>query len=103
MAEKMSTSIEIVNDPRLVPYDGETLTVYVMNTGVMDLSMSDITVFTDGFPSEIKSVALIDGGGTVWQPSKIVRLSVGASLSQGDHVLKVMLDNGNYDLLEFRI
>lgn len=103
LSDKMCTSIEIVNDPRVVPYENGTLSIYVMNTGTKILPSGNVTIFIDGIFVRPQSSTLVDGNTDAWYPSKIMRFDIGMTLSSGDHLVKVVLDNGTYDLAEFRI
>ncbi|MEM2944615.1 MAG: hypothetical protein QW087_07745 [Methanomassiliicoccales archaeon] len=99
-ADRMNTGIRIVNDPRIVPTGNGTVTFYVLNIGSKELETSKLTAFVDGLYAEPVAKEVV--AGARWMPGKILALTVRAELNGGDHWVKVVLDNGNFDMMEFR-
>ncbi|MCD6503682.1 MAG: flagellar protein G [Thermoplasmata archaeon] len=106
LSDVLKSDIEIINDPENVPYNSTTneLIIYVKNTGKSILSTSDLTIIIDGFvvPEGNFSIEIL-GEYTAWSPGIVIKITIIESLSSGDHKIKVVLDNGVYDEMYFRI
>jgi archaellum component FlaG (FlaF/FlaG flagellin family) len=101
ISDKMESQIMIVNDPRQVPYHGSNLTLYVKNTGEGVINDLNIDVFLDGVLCVETNVTV--SGRSEWEPSTLAIITLNTGLSSGDHQVKVVLSNGVYDSMMFRI
>lgn len=72
----MTSSLTIVNDPGMVPYDNasKNLTFYIKNTGTSELSIQDLLVSANGtvFVGNGTGIMLL-GGGIRWDPGTVVQ------------------------------
>jgi len=106
LSSVLKSDIEIINDPENVPYNATTneLIIYVKNTGKNILSTSDLTIIIDGLVVSQGNFSIeILGGSTSWSPGVVIKITITESLSAGDHKIKVVLNNGVYDEMYFRI
>ncbi|MDG6223963.1 MAG: hypothetical protein QCI82_00440 [Candidatus Thermoplasmatota archaeon] len=74
----MTSSLTIVNDPGMVPYDNisQNLTFYIKNTGSSELSVQDVIVSANGTVSGGNgTLVLIVGGGSIWVPGSVVQVT----------------------------
>jgi len=101
MEEISDSDFIIMNDPAMMPYENGNLTVYLKNLSSRMLFTSP-DVFVDGIL--LTSYDVLDGQGNPgWSPSEVLTLSIGAPLSPGDHHIKVVLSNGVFEEMMFRI
>lgn len=98
--EQLESDVAIINDPRAIVTDPETL-FYVKNTGKRTLDHASITVLLDG--EVITTTNTLLNGETTFRPGAIAQLAYNGAPAAGDHVLRVVLDNGISAELEFRI
>jgi archaeal flagellar protein FlaG len=101
-SDKLDTSIKIINDPLVVPYEDSNLTVYIKNTGSNQILPTDILVMIDGKDQNSSSWTIL-GGSEVWGPSVVLEVHLNIILANGDHTAKVVVSNGISDSLGFRI
>ncbi len=102
LAEKMGTDILIINDPRSVPYQDGNLTLYVKNVGDITLNYNSIVIFIDG--QYMNDTAIVPGSNArVWPVSGTITVNITVGLVAGDHLAKVVMPNGVYDAMTFRI
>lgn len=99
--ELADSDFVILNDPANMPYSGGTLSVYLKNLSTRTLSES-LDVFIDGALFTEYSIAGHQNG-SEWFPSGVITLNIGLTLAGGDHHLKVVLSNGAFAELMFRI
>lgn len=98
---EIGTDIEIVNDPRQVPYADGNLTIYLKNVGDISLKYNNIAILIDGqYVNETSVVNEFSGG--MWPVGKTVEMKVKVLLSTGDHEIKAIMPNGVYDTMAFR-
>ena len=102
MSGSLLTDIKIINDPTIMPYENDTLTIYIMNTGENALSFNELTILIDG---QYCNYTMTNGqslNGT-WSASSVAQVRVNVALTSGDHNVRVVLPDGVYDSLTFRI
>jgi flagellar protein FlaG len=99
---ELGTDIEIVNDPRKVPYTDGNLTIYLKNVGDITLKYNNIVILIDGQYVNGTSVVNEYSGG-IWPIGKTVEMQITVSLSTGDHEIKAVMPNGVSDTMSFRI
>ncbi len=98
-------SISISNDPDAVPYkDNETLTIYVRNTGDVEIDTSTTTILINGTASSITNTSYL-AGATQWDPKETAVFSVETvNLSYWDtHRMKVSVQVGADDAMTFKV
>ncbi len=98
----MGSSITIVNDPRHVPYENGTITIYIKNTGELPQSYRDLIIFIDGQYIEFEA-DLVGPGGENWVTGRVIEVTATLMLGAGDHTAKAILGNGASDTLDFRL
>ncbi len=102
LAKEIGTGIEIVNDPRQVPYADGNLTIYLKNVGDITLKYNNIEILIDGqYVNETSVVNEYSGG--IWSVGKTVEMHIVVALSAGDHELKAVMPNAVSDTMAFRI
>ncbi len=101
-SDKLDTSIKIINDPAVVPYQDSNLTVYIKNTGSNQILPTDILVMIDGKDQNSSSWTIV-GGSNIWGPSVVLEVHLNIILANGDHTAKVVVSNGISDSMGFRI
>jgi archaeal flagellar protein FlaG len=101
-SDKLDTSIKIINDPAIVPYQDSNLTIYIKNTGSNQILPTDILVMIDGKDVNSSSWTII-GGSEEWAPSIVLEVHLNIILANGDHTAKVVVSNGISDSMGFRI
>lgn len=109
LSDVMSSDIKIINDNKLVRYDGGVLYLHVLNTGDRTMRADDSAewmVIVDG--------ALIGQGSlnvrynmsstqSYLPPGQVADINVQCYLSAGDHSVKVMYGGLAEDRISFRI
>ncbi len=90
ISDTMQTNIEIINDPRIVPYNDNNLTIYIQNTGDITLNYNDITILIDGHIMDATISVITDNmtQGSAnqngnWAPSTIISVEVNCGLDPG--------------------
>jgi archaellum component FlaG (FlaF/FlaG flagellin family) len=96
--DQLTSEIRIVNDPGKVS-TSPTL-FYVKNTGETTMPTSTITTILDG--AVIATTNTLLNGETTFRPGDVVELSYSGSVASGDHRVRVVMENGVYDEMEFR-
>lgn len=99
--DQMSTDIEIINDPTVVPND--PLLIYVKNVGRTTLNQNLITVMLDGEWVADFTLSLTGNTSSYWTPSSVLTISIDQELAAGDHTVTVTTENGIKDQFDFRI
>lgn len=94
LSEKMTTKIDIVNDPTSVP--NNPLIIYVKNTGSSTIDKDSLTVLVDGIARAPDSVSVL-GGDTYWNSTDTLEITVNLELQPGEHSLEVVTGNGVSD------
>jgi len=89
LQEQLDTDFEIINDPDNINYSGGYYTFYLKNIGGKKLVTTNTTfqVFING---DIIAVANYYFGDSSIKVSEVTELYVSASLSSGDHTLRVV-------------
>lgn len=100
MKDQMSTDIEIINDPTMVPND--PLLIYVKNVGRTTLNHELVTVSVDGVPVSNYTLSLTGNRTAFWEPTSVLTISVPVHLAAGDHTVTVTTENGVSDQFSFR-
>jgi flagellar protein FlaG len=96
LANQLSADFKIINDPERM--SNNPLVLYLKNTGKVPLSTQHITVLIDGIDVDNCTV-----NKDTWLPGETITLTVNINLSSGDHVVKVVLENGISDTFYFRV
>ncbi len=94
LSARMTTKIEIINDPTEVP--NNPVKIYVKNIGSSVLDQNSLTILIDGEVIVPSSVSVI-GGGTYWNSTETVTITINSNLSAGEHFVKVVTASGVYD------
>jgi flagellar protein FlaG len=100
LADAIGTDIAIVNDPENVPYDSNTLTIYVKNTGSRSLIAEDLTLLVDGDYNSFDDRVIDEDK---WAPGTVLEANVTVSLSSGDHKVRALYTPNVNDDIEFRV
>jgi len=74
--------------------------LYLKNTGKIALSAVHITVLIDGIA---ENTTVIDGNNGTWLPGEVITVKVDVDLSPGNHVAKVILEDGTSREFDFEI
>ncbi len=96
LADQLSGSFEIINDPTHM--SNNPLILYLKNTGKVPLSTAHITILIDGINEDNYTVS-----NDTWMPGDTIALTVNVDLASGDHVVKVVLENGISDTFYFKV
>ncbi len=96
LANQLSSDFKIINDPERM--SNNPLILYLKNTGKVPLSTQHITVLIDGIDVDNCTV-----NKNTWLPGETLILTVKVNLSPGDHVVKVVLENGIADTFYFKV
>ncbi len=99
--DKMSSKIEIINDPlSMSGSPSKPLIIYVQNVGKTTLS-TDVVLMIDGEAKEHKEYML---EGEIWAPSSVLCLEIEhPRLSEGEHRVTAVAENGVMDSMVFRV
>jgi flagellar protein FlaG len=100
LSSRMTTKIEIINDPSDVP--NNPLVIYVKNTGSSVIDANSVTLLVDGEAVSPSSLVIL-GGGTHWNSTETLAITVNTTLSSGEHTVKVVTGNGVSDSMKFVI
>ena len=98
ISKQLSEDFKIINDPERMT--NNPVILYLKNTGKIALSVQHITVLVDGLSSNYT----IDGSSNItWNPGTTITLRVDVNLSQGSHVVKVILEDGLSKAFTFEV
>lgn len=103
--KEMETEIEIINDPANMPYNAsaQTLILYVKNTGSREIALSSIVVICNGTYQTDLTITLLLGY-TRWLKGGVAQIQINNIVLQpGDYKAKVIVEQGVYASIEFRI
>ncbi len=102
IADAMSSSITVVNDPNNVPYDptSNTLTLYVKNTGSSTLVTEDALVLVNGMHRDATFHVIADTA--AWRSMTVLEITVDVELDPGDHEVLVSVGTVT-DRMQFRV
>jgi len=112
LADKLRTDFAIINDPRNIPVDTstdpDTYTFYIKNIGKEPIAFTGdaVQVFIDGnlIPASQLSFESVEGGSiTSLQPYEVGVIKVKYNLSQGQHTITIVLENGIRRKLIFHV
>lgn len=87
ISKQLSADFEVINDPELV--SNNPVVLYLKNTGKVPLSTQHITVLIDG-----SSVDDFTVSSETWMPGETITLTININLATGEHVAKIILDDG---------
>lgn len=87
VAKQLSADFQVINDPERV--SNNPVVLYLKNTGKVPLSTSHITVLIDG-----DSIDSFTVSSDLWMPGDSVTLTINVNLSSGEHVVKIVLEDG---------
>jgi len=103
LMDQMDTDFKIINDPAHMPYNAtnSSLTLYLLNTGTVDISNSTVKAFVNG-TSFFNITSWVEGGGD-WDPDKVLVAVVhNITLNPGeDYFLRVVVAYAVSDDMEF--
>ncbi len=102
LSEQILTDIVIINDPKMVPYQNNNVTIYVKNIGENYIIPDEFDILIDGQFVSI-SVNLLEEGVEVLYPGEVADIKASISLSSGDHIMKVTAKGIAEDSMRFRI
>lgn len=105
LADQLKTDIIIINDPNSIPYVLNNYSFYVKNTGKTTLNPTNVNMFIDGNYTNVTNKWTVMQGGNNWDPTEVLRLNytTGTQFSSGDHNVRVVTENGVFDIMTFRI
>lgn len=105
LADQLKTDIIIINDPNSIPYVSNNYSFYVKNTGKTTLDPTTVNMFVDGNYTNVTNKWTVMQGGSTWDPTEVLRLNytTGTQFSSGDHNVRVVTENGVFDIMTFRI
>lgn len=98
--QELDTDVTIVNDPHRVVTSPNTL-FYVKNTGGRTLDVGRVTVILDGAVVPTHNTLL--GNEVAFVRSAVAQLQYNATLPAGDHTVRVVVENGVFDDMSFRV
>ncbi len=98
--DTLASDIEIINDPRSVVTSPNTL-FYIKNTGQRTLDYLNATVIVNG--EVVTTTNTLLNGATTFRTGTVAQLSYAATLPAGDHTVRIIMENGVADELDFRI
>ena len=99
-SDEAQTDIVILNDPRDVPVVDGAISIYAKNVGATILDPFQTTIFLDG--QLMHNLTFSDLPTISWKPGEVLEIRFAVELQTGDHTLKVVTENGVYDLITFR-
>lgn len=106
LSGQLRTDVTVINDPEAIPANNTVYTFYVKNTGKTTLATDLVTVMIDGaiVPTGNVSVTVL-GGASEWGPADVIRIEAdpGYSLASGRHRVRVTVENGVSDTLDFEV
>ncbi|OPY32560.1 MAG: Archaebacterial flagellin [Methanomassiliicoccales archaeon PtaU1.Bin124] len=100
---RMNSELRIINDPTMMPYTGNNLTIYVENTGDTLLLPTTLAVVLDGILVNDTFMQVMGESQGRWGPSVTLKINIVEPLASGDHYVKIITPSGIYDKLDFRI
>ena len=95
ISKELSEEFKIINDPEKM--SNNPLVLYLKNTGKIPLSTEHITVLVDGVSENFT----VDG--ETWMPGDTITLTVDVNLPAGEHVVKVVLEDGLSQKFNFTV
>ncbi len=98
ISHQLSEDFKIINDPQRM--SNNPVILYLKNTGKIALSAVHITVLIDGIA---ENTTVIDGNNRTWLPGEVITVKVNVDLSPGNHVAKVILEDGTSREFDFEI
>ncbi len=87
IAKQLSEDFEIINDPTRMT--NNPVILYLKNTGKVPLSTEHITVLIDGLYVNNTNVS-----SDLWLPGDTITVTLYVNLTAGEHVAKVILEDG---------
>jgi archaellum component FlaG (FlaF/FlaG flagellin family) len=107
-----TTSNKLLSDIEVIHVEiGSDISVYVLNTGDIDLSMNDTNLVIDKrwIPDANVTISIVDKAtnrdNSWWDPSEILKMqfSNGSSYSAGRHEAMVVIETGISDDYDFTV
>ncbi len=96
IATQLSADFQVINDPERV--SNNPVVLYLKNTGKVPLSTDYITILIDGQNVDNATVNT-----TTWMPGDTITLTINIDLSSGEHVVKIILENGLSTTFYFKV
>jgi len=96
ISKQLSADFEVINDPEMV--SNNPVVLYLKNTGKVPLSTQHITVLIDG-----SSVDDFTVSSETWMPGETITLTININLATGEHVAKIILDDGLSTTFHFEV
>ncbi len=96
ISQQLSADFQVINDPQRV--SNNPVVLYLKNTGKVPLSTSHITVLIDGIDVDNVTVS-----SDRWMPGDTITLTINVDLSSGEHVAKIILENGLSTSFNFEV
>jgi len=106
LVDQLNKDIDVINDPGAVPYNAtnDTLTLYVMNTGSVNLdgTNTSVTVLING--TAFTNMTVYGAGAGAWPPGTVLSIDVhNVTLPTGqDYSVLVIARGGPSDRFLFR-
>ena len=105
LSDQIKTEVKISGD---ACYFGGNKPVYVKNTGSSFLDGNSTIVFVDGAVYPISTIEIFKNSNwvsystlRVWEPGQLARFNTTSALPTGYHKLRVVVEHGIYDSLEY--
>ncbi len=96
IAQQLSEDFTIINDPQRM--HNNPVIFYLKNTGKAVLSTEHITVLIDGL--SVNSTVNYTGA---WKPGQVITVTAYTDLNSGNHVAKIILDDGLSKTFQFEV
>ncbi len=96
IAQQLSEDFTIINDPQRM--HNNPILFYLKNTGKTTLSTEHITVLIDGIA--VNSTVNYTGA---WKPGEVITLTAYTNLTAGNHVAKIILEDGLSKSFQFEV
>lgn len=104
LGEQLRGRFDIVNDPLAMPYSDPDLTLYVKNTGSIDLYTARLVVLIDGAASSDLTFTVGGAAAASVAPGELLEITVGDAVGLGgDHMVSIIAGNGHKERMEFTI
>ena len=105
-ALELRTEIKIINDPEEVQWvddaGGGSLIFYIKNTGSTIIGTDTIIAIYDGNGSTPNSVTFVNKSKSSWMPESTIEIKITTpEPAEGQHRIKIIVDNNADDIIDF--